>query len=120
MKISWPVPETWRSIEAPAELCSHSPPSRELARTTRNEQFVRVLEGLWSLDIGRQLLARRSVDPGWQEDDANEHRAILVAVAAREADRAADLMDRHIALTQQHWSKKANAEDAGLLHGEET
>lgn len=110
-------------FEAPTPRLAHDM-SREfhiqLARTTRNEQFVRVLEGLWSLDIGRQLLARRSVDPGWQEDDANEHRAILVAVAAREADRAADLMDRHIALTQQHWSKEANAEDAGLLHGEET
>ena len=110
-------------FEAPTSRLAHDM-SREfhiqLARTTRNEQFVRVLEGLWSLDIGRQLLARRSVDPGWQEDDANEHRAILVAVAAREADRAADLMDRHIALTQQHWSKEANAEDAGLLDGGET
>jgi DNA-binding GntR family transcriptional regulator len=35
----------------------------QLARTTRNEQFVRVLEGLWSLDIGRQLLARTSRNP---------------------------------------------------------
>jgi DNA-binding GntR family transcriptional regulator len=110
-------------FEAPTSRLAHDM-SREfhiqLARTTRNEQFVRVLEGLWSLDIGRQLLARRSVDPGWQKDDANEHRAILVAVAAREADRAADLMDRHIALTQQHWSKEANADDAGLLRGDET
>ena len=109
-------------FEAPTSRLAHDM-SREfhiqLARTTRNEQFVRVLEGLWSLDIGRQLLARRSVDPGWQKDDANEHRAILIAVAAREADRAADLMDRHIALTQQHWSKEANVDDAGLLHGDE-
>jgi hypothetical protein len=28
-------------------------------------------------------------------------------------------MDRHIALTQQHWSKEANVDDAGLLHGDE-
>jgi len=110
-------------FEAPTPRLAHDM-SREfhiqLARTTRNEQFVRVLEGLWSLDIGRQLLARRSVDPGWQEDDANEHRAILVAVAAREADRAADLMDRHIALTQQHWSQEANVNHAALLRGDET
>jgi len=110
-------------FEAPTSRLAHDM-SREfhvqLARTTRNEQFVRVLEGLWSLDIGRQLLARRSVDPGWQEDDANEHRAILVAVAAREADRAADLMDRHIALTQQHWSQEANVNHAALLRGDET
>jgi len=110
-------------FEAPTSRLAHDM-SREfhiqLARTTRNEQFVRVLEGLWSLDIGRQLLARRSVDPGWQEDDANEHKSILAAVAAHEADRAADLMDKHIALSQQHWSKEANAEDAGLLDGGET
>ena len=88
----------------------------QLARTTRNEQFVRVLEGLWSLDIGRQLLARRSTNPGWQEEDANEHKEILSAVLAREADRAGELMDRHIALTQEHWSKEANAD--GLFDGE--
>jgi len=82
----------------------------QLARTTRNEQFVRVLEGLWSLDIGRQLLARRSTKPGWQEEDANEHEEILSAVLARQADRAGQLMDRHIALTQEHWSKEANAD----------
>jgi DNA-binding GntR family transcriptional regulator len=88
----------------------------QLARTTRNEQFVRVLEGLWSLDIGRQLLARRSTKPGWQEEDANEHEEILSAVLARQADRAGQLMDRHIALTQEHWSKEANAD--GLFDGE--
>jgi DNA-binding GntR family transcriptional regulator len=88
----------------------------QLARTTRNEQFVRVLEGLWSLDIGRQLLARRSTKPGWQEEDANEHEEILSAVLARHADRAGQLMDRHIALTQEHWSKEANAD--GLFDGE--
>ncbi len=93
----------------------------QLARTTRNEQFVRVLEGLWSLDIGRQLLARRSAAPGWQEEDANEHKAILSAVVAHEPEQAAELMDRHIALTQQHWSKEASAEDdgAGLLVADE-
>jgi DNA-binding FadR family transcriptional regulator len=85
----------------------------QLARATRNEQFVRTLEGLWSLDVGRQLLARRSAAPGWQEEDANEHRAILSAVAARDPQHAAELMDRHIALTQQHWSKEASAEEDG-------
>ena len=87
----------------------------QLARTTRNEQFVRVLEGLWSLDIGRQLLARRSAKPGWQEEDANEHKEILAAVAAREPDRAGELMDRHIALTQEHWSKEASTDDGDAL-----
>lgn len=82
----------------------------QLARTTRNEQFVRMLEGLWSLDIGRQLLARRITKPGWPEEDANEHKEILAAVVAREPARAGELMDRHIALTQEHWSKEANAD----------
>jgi DNA-binding GntR family transcriptional regulator len=91
----------------------------QLARTTRNEQFVRVLESLWSLDIGRQLLARRSAKPGWQEEDANEHKEILAAVVAREADRAGELMDRHIALTQEHWSKEASADDGDGLFGAE-
>lgn len=89
-----------------------------LARATRNEQFVRVLESLWSLDVGRHLLARRSATPGWQDEDANEHKAILEAVAAREPDRAAELMGRHIAATQHHWSKEATAEDEAALEPE--
>jgi len=87
----------------------------QLARTTRNEQFVRVLEGLWSLDIGRQLLARRGTNPGWQEEDANEHKEILAAVVAHDGARAEELMDRHIALTQEHWSKEASTD--GLFEG---
>jgi len=31
-------------------------------------------------------------------------------VVAREPARAGELMDRHIALTQEHWSKEANAD----------
>jgi DNA-binding GntR family transcriptional regulator len=81
-----------------------------LARTSRNEQFVRVLESLWSPDIGRQLLARRSATPGWQEEDAAEHRSILQAVAAGDPDRAATRMEQHVAATYEHWSKAASAE----------
>ena len=90
-----------------------------LARATRNDQFVRVLESLWSLDIGRQLLARRSATAGWQDEDANEHKAILAAVAARKPATAGELMDRHIALTQEHWSNEASTDDAATALGAE-
>ena len=83
----------------------------ELARSTGNDQFVRVLEGLWSLDIGRQLLAQRSAVPGWREADAAEHRSILEAVAARDAGQAADRMRRHVSATIEHWSARAREED---------
>lgn len=81
-----------------------------LAQTTRNEQFVRVLDSLWSLDLGRQLLARRSEVPGWQEADAEEHGSILEAVAAGHPDEAAARMERHVAATIEHWSKEAEAD----------
>jgi DNA-binding GntR family transcriptional regulator len=84
----------------------------ELARATGNDQFVRVLDGLWSLDIGRQLLAQRSVVPGWQAADAAEHRSILESVAAGDADEAATRMHRHVAATIAHWSAQAGEEDA--------
>jgi DNA-binding GntR family transcriptional regulator len=83
----------------------------ELARTTGNPQFVRVLDGLWSLDIGRQLLAQRSVVPGWQEADAAEHRTILEAIAARDAVEAAERMQRHVAATIAHWAARAAKHD---------
>jgi DNA-binding GntR family transcriptional regulator len=81
-----------------------------LARTTRNEQFVRVLDSLWSPDIGRQLLARRSVTPGWQQADAAEHQTILDAVAAGDADLAGNLMEEHVAATHRHWSRETGSE----------
>ena len=84
-----------------------------LARTTQNEQFVRMLDSLWSLDVGRQLLARRSAAPGWQEEDAAEHRSILEAVAAGDGDLAATRMERHLAATYEHWANVAStAEDS--------
>jgi DNA-binding GntR family transcriptional regulator len=107
-----------------AQLTSQTPQlahdmSREfhiaLARTTGNTQFVRLLDSLWSLEIGRQLLARRSELPGWREDDAAQHRDILDAVAARDADAAAARMEQHVTATLQHWSKQATGErEAGV------
>jgi DNA-binding GntR family transcriptional regulator len=81
-----------------------------LAQTTGNEQFVRVLDSLWSPDIGRQLLARRSEVPGWQDADAEEHSAILDAVSAGDGDEAANRMKRHVAATIEHWSREAESQ----------
>jgi DNA-binding GntR family transcriptional regulator len=83
----------------------------ELARTTRNDQFVRLLDGLWSLDIGRQLLAQRIIVPGWQEADAAEHRSILEAVAARDGDGAARRMERHVAAMIEHWRAQEQTQE---------
>ena len=81
-----------------------------LAATTGNEQFGKVLESLWSLDIGRRLLARRSTTPGWQAHDASEHRGILRAVSDRDGDLAAARMEQHLAATYHHWEEQARAE----------
>ena len=81
-----------------------------LAATTGNEQFGKVLESLWSVDVGRRLLARRSATPGWQATDAADHRGILRAVADGDADRAAVLMEQHLAATYHHWEAQARAE----------
>lgn len=87
-----------------------------LAGTTRNDQFVRVLESLWSPDIGRQLLDRRSATPGWREADAAEHRAILQAVASGDPEHAAALMERHVAATHEHWTREIAAEREAGAH----
>jgi DNA-binding GntR family transcriptional regulator len=81
-----------------------------LARSAQNEQFARVLEALWSPDIGRQLLARRSATPGWQEADAAEHAGIVEAVAARDPGEAAARMRRHVAATHEHWAREVATE----------
>jgi DNA-binding GntR family transcriptional regulator len=82
-----------------------------LAGATRNEQFVRVIESLWAPDIGRELLARRSTTPGWKEEDAAEHRAILEALAEGERETAAARMAEHLAATIAYWARQTPDSD---------
>ena len=75
-----------------------------LAVATRNDELVRVLESLWIADIGRHLLAERRAMPQWQRSDADEHAAILGAVAQRDGEAAARLMRDHVGEALRHWS----------------
>lgn len=84
-----------------------------LAHTTGNSELTQVLHSLWTVDIGRQLLARRVETPTWQAEDVAEHTAIAAAVADGNGDLAAELMRRHVAAAWQHWSEKAAAESSG-------
>jgi DNA-binding GntR family transcriptional regulator len=78
-----------------------------LARATHNAELLRMLESLWTVDVGRQLLARRVSSPGWQPEDVAEHEAIAAAVADGDGERAADLMRSHIADAYAHWHEEA-------------
>ena len=74
-----------------------------LARATANPELERTLESLWIVEVGRRLMARRAAVEDWRERDVEEHRAILAAVRAGAADRAADLMERHVRAALRHW-----------------
>jgi GntR family transcriptional repressor for pyruvate dehydrogenase complex len=86
-----------------------------LAHAARNSELAQVLDSLWTVDVGRQLLARRVESPTWQAEDVAEHEAIATAVAERNADRAAELMHQHVAEARSHWAQQA-AEERGS-HG---
>jgi DNA-binding GntR family transcriptional regulator len=77
-----------------------------LARATGNDEHVRILDSLWLVEVGRRLLARRAVTAEWQGADVSEHRAIAAAVAARDGDAAARLMEAHVRAAVQHWEEK--------------
>lgn len=81
-----------------------------VARAARNAELVRLLESLWTVDIGRQLLARRGTSPDWQPEDVAEHEAIAEAIATGDAEQAAALMRRHVDEAHVHWSREAAAE----------
>jgi DNA-binding GntR family transcriptional regulator len=83
-----------------------------LARATGNDELVRMLDSLWTVDVGRQLLARRVTSSTWQAEDVAEHEAIAEAVADGDADRAAELMHSHIAEAYSHWSEEAAADES--------
>jgi GntR family transcriptional repressor for pyruvate dehydrogenase complex len=98
-----------REEKARSGLAAHDA-SREfhfvLARATGNEEHVRVLDSLWLVEVGRRLLARRATAAEWQGADVSEHRAIAAAVADRDGDAAARLMEAHVRAAVQHWEEK--------------
>lgn len=75
-----------------------------LATAARNDALVRLLDTLWIADVGRRLLARRRLAPGWQEADVAEHVELVAAVEARDAARAEALMRTHVEAAFVHWS----------------
>jgi len=79
----------------------------QLAQATGNSELVRMLESLWTVDVGRQLLARRVTSPDWQSEDVSAHEEIADAVAGGDGDLAADLMHKHVAEAYSHWSEEA-------------
>ncbi|HET8759120.1 MAG TPA: GntR family transcriptional regulator [Solirubrobacteraceae bacterium] len=81
-----------------------------VARASRNPELVKTLEALWTVDIGRQLLARRGTSPDWQPEDVAEHEAIAEAIAAGDGALAEKLMREHVQEAYAHWSREAAAE----------
>ena len=83
-----------------------------VAEATGNSELRQVLHSLWTVDIGRQLLARRVEAPTWQAEDVAEHAAIAAAIAEGNGELAAELMRRHVADAWHHWSQRAAAESS--------
>ena len=75
-----------------------------LAHGTGNLEFVRILESLWTGDVGRQLVERRRSPEDWQSGDAEEHRVIATALQAGAVERAAELMAAHVGEALSHWA----------------
>ena len=80
-----------------------------VAQATHNNAFTKLLEGLWIADIGRRLLAQRRRSEPWQDQDVDEHRAILAAFEAGDGERAATLMREHVGSAIRHWSPRTDA-----------
>jgi DNA-binding GntR family transcriptional regulator len=77
----------------------------KLAQMTGNTEYVRLLESLWTVDIGRHLLERRGTSPTWQAEDVAEHREIIAAIRAGDGEHAAELMARHVGNALHFWIK---------------
>jgi DNA-binding GntR family transcriptional regulator len=97
-----------REAAASTRLAAHDA-SRDfhlvLAEATGNPQLVAVFSGLWIVEIGRRLLARRSAEEDWTGADVSEHEAIAAAIEARDGDLAARLMEQHIRDALRHWEE---------------
>ena len=58
-----------------------------LARATGNDEFVRCIDGLWIVEVGRWALGAPAESRRWQQVDADEHAAVAAAVARAGAAR---------------------------------
>lgn len=74
-----------------------------LARSTHNEELVRVLESLWLVEVGRRLLSRRTAVSDWQLEDVEEHTKVADAVAEGRSEDAGRLMGEHVRCAMHHW-----------------
>jgi DNA-binding GntR family transcriptional regulator len=68
-----------------------------------------VFAGLWIVEVGRRLLARRSVEAEWKGADVSEHEAIAAAVEVRDGAAAARLMEQHVRDALRHWREEVPA-----------
>jgi DNA-binding GntR family transcriptional regulator len=82
-----------------------------LARATGNDDFVRCIDGLWIVDVGRWALARRRESRRWQQADADEHGAVAAAVGARRRGEARRLMELHLKNALVHWEPRYEADE---------
>ena len=80
-----------------------------VAAATGNQAFTKLLDALWIADVGRRLLAQRRQAANWQDDDVDEHRAIVAALEAGDGERAASLMRAHVESAVRHWSPRGDA-----------
>jgi DNA-binding GntR family transcriptional regulator len=89
-----------------------------LARATHNDELVSTLDGLWIVEVGRRLLARRAGAPEWQHSDISEHRAILDAVERGDGEWAEQRAREHVAGALLHWNPMAAKETAAAADPE--
>lgn len=85
-----------------------------LAHATHNDEIVSTLDGLWIVEVGRRLLARRAGAPEWQHSDIAEHEAILDAVERSDGEHAERLAREHVADALRHWNPVAVRETAAV------
>lgn len=77
---------------------------RALLEGCGNSALLETFDRLWLAgELGRHWSAYR--DPG--RDHVGEHRELEEAALARDADRAASLLDRHLARTAEGWPDEA-------------
>jgi DNA-binding GntR family transcriptional regulator len=88
-----------------------------LARATGNDEFVRAIEGLWIVEVGRWALGRRRESRRWQQTDADEHAAVAAAVGAGRRGEARRLMEVHLKNALVHWEPRyeADGREAGAV-----
>jgi DNA-binding GntR family transcriptional regulator len=84
------------------------------ARATKNELLNRMLDQVWDLTLTYFYTTEEAKRKDAAKNDLKEHKQFLVALKAREGERAGQIIFEHITSVRGHWLEYVGSDEKKL------